>query len=91
MAGMDNFILRTLVALGSSAMAFYIAFNTLAPAWGKYSLSHNPERGLGPAAGLLIQFYLIGLGAAIICFLLVFFLMGFKYPILRRKNPDQLG
>ncbi len=89
MAGMNNFILRTLVALGSSGIAFFVAFNTLGPAWGKYSLRHNPERGLGPAAALGIEFYLIGFGAAIICFLLVFFLMGFKYPILRRKIPDQ--
>jgi hypothetical protein len=37
-----------------------------------------------------VEFYLIGFGAAIICFLLVFFWMGSKYPILRRKNPDQL-
>ena len=88
MAGMNNFILRTLVALGSSGIAFYIAFNTLAPAWGDYSLRHNPERSLGAAAGLAIEFYLIGFGAAIICFLLVFFLMGFKYPIFTRRTPD---
>jgi hypothetical protein len=88
---MNNFILRTLVALGSSGIAFCVAFDTLAPAWGKYSLSHNPERGLGPAAALGIQFFLISFGAAFICFLLVFFLMGFTYPILRRKNPDQLS
>jgi hypothetical protein len=88
---MNNFILRTLVALCSSGIAFFIAFYTLAPAWVNYSLRHNPERGLGPAAVVLIQFFLIGYGAAIFCFLLVFFLMGFKYPILRRKNPDQLG
>jgi hypothetical protein len=89
MAGMDdarveNFILRILAALGSSVIAFYIAIRE----WPKHFLRVHHERGLGPAAGLLVQSYAVAFLAAIGCFVLVFFLMGFKFPILRLKRSN---
>jgi hypothetical protein len=92
MAGMDNarienFVLRLLAALVSSMIVYRLAFRE----WANHFLRVHPERGLGPAAGLLFQSIEVGLLAAIGCFVLVFFLMRFKFPILRRKNPDHLS
>jgi hypothetical protein len=83
----ENFILRTLAALVSAAIAFHIASRE----WAKHFLWVHHERGLGPAAGLLFQSYEVGYLVAIVCFLLVFFLMAFRFPILLRKNSVKLG
>ena len=79
---MENFVLRFSTALLSSVIAFHIA----AREWEKIYLRHHPEGGLGIAAGGLFQFFWAGSLAALACFVLVFFLMGLKFPIFNRRG-----
>jgi hypothetical protein len=52
---MENFVLRFLVALVSSVVAFHLAFNSLGREWGNIFLRHHHERGLGVAVELAIS------------------------------------
>ena len=84
MAGMKDFGLRFLVSLVSSVIAFHLAFRQ----WMAFFLRIHHERNLGVAAALAIQSYAVGYCAAIICFILVFIVMGLKFPFLRPKSSD---
>jgi hypothetical protein len=90
MAGMENFVLRTLAALVSSALVFYLDLNLSVYArveWEKFFPLHRTP-GVGAAAGFLFEVYFVRFLVAIICFVVVFILMGRKFPISSPKSSD---
>lgn len=90
MAGMENFVLRTLAALVSSLLVFYLDLNLsvyVCVEWEKIFPRHYTP-GLGEAAGFLFEVYFVRFLVAIICFVLVFILMGRKFPISSPKSSD---
>jgi hypothetical protein len=90
MAGMENFVLRTLAAFASSVLVFYLDLDLSfysCVASGE-NLSSALHSGLRAAAGFLFEVYFVRFQAAIICFVLVFILMGRNFPISPPQTAD---